>query len=129
VVIVFGGLGPTSDDLTAEAVTRLAGGSLVQHEPSYLRLVDFYNKRQREVTSAALKQVLVPSIAEVYLNEVGMAPAFSFRFEKAVFYCLPGVPREMKWLFEKYVLPAILPSESEILTRTWACLGIWESDL
>jgi len=129
VVICFGGLGPTSDDKTAEAVATLVGGDIVIHEPSKKKMLEFYKERGRQVLPAAMKQVHFPEKSEALPNEKGMAPGFTVRHKKCQFFFLPGVPMEMKTMFAQEVLPRMKVGDAEILSHQWKCLGIWESEL
>lgn len=133
VVVVFGGLGPTSDDRTAECVARLLETKVVEHLPSKERLIKFYEQRARPITTQALKQILYPETAVPMLNLKGMAPGFHCHFGRAEFFFLPGVPAEMKALFSDNVLPFIQERSGgkagKVWSQTWRCLGIWESDL
>ncbi|MFM8313760.1 MAG: CinA family nicotinamide mononucleotide deamidase-related protein [Deltaproteobacteria bacterium] len=130
-VIVFGGLGPTSDDKTAECVGRLLGCRIVEHLSSKEKLFSFLKKRGREVTPATLKQILYPEATEVIPNSKGLAPGFYFQFQKATLFFLPGVPMEMEAMFEETVLPNIrnLFRVSKLWSNTWRCLGIHESQV
>lgn len=128
-VICFGGLGPTSDDKTAEAVASLVGGDVIVHEPSKAKMLEFYKSRGRTVLPAALKQVHYPEKSEPLPNAKGMAPGFTVRFKKAQFFFLPGVPMEMKTMFEQEVLPRMKLGDAELFSHQWKCLGIWESEL
>ncbi len=134
-VVCFGGLGPTSDDKTAECVSRLLGGKLLEHAPSKERMLKYYAERNREVTSQSLKQVLFPEGATALPNSKGMAPGFQCEIDNCCLFFLPGVPYEMKTMFTEHVMPKIqnrLATEMgsrEILSHVWRCLGIWESEL
>lgn len=128
-VICFGGLGPTSDDKTAEAVSKVIGGGVAEHGDSKARLLKFYEARGREVTSQALKQILYPTKSEPLLNTAGMAPGFHCRIGNCAFYFLPGVPREMKTIFFEHIKPRLVADAAEIETRVFRCIGIWESEL
>jgi nicotinamide-nucleotide amidase len=137
VVVCFGGLGPTSDDKTAECIASLLSCDLVTHAESRDKMVEFYAKRKRPVTPQALKQVLYPKLATPLPNSNGMAPGFSFGLGTALFFFLPGVPSEMKRMFDDHVLPEIKRrgrergkgAAGEIHHQTWRCLEIFESDL
>lgn len=135
VAVVFGGLGPTSDDKTAEAVSLLLECRTVEHPASKERLIRFYTQRGREITQPALKQVLYPEKCQAIPNLRGMAPGFVCEFNKALFFFLPGVPGEMKEMFVNEVLPKIRERAAkggaavDLLSHTWRCLGIWESEL
>ncbi len=134
VVICFGGLGPTSDDKTAEVVAKFLGGTLAEDPESVTRLKAFLSKRGRTETPQVRKQVQVPVGARALLNTVGLAPGFSFRYGETDFYFLPGVPIEMKAMFTDRVLPELgarlLEQGAETLfAHTWKCLGVPESEL
>jgi nicotinamide-nucleotide amidase len=132
VVAVFGGLGPTSDDKTAECVAKLLECKLVDHIPSREKMVRYYEQRKRTVTPQALKQVLYPEKASALANLNGMAPGFRCQIGKATFFFHPGVPSEMRNMFTEYVLPYVREktgNAGEIASQTWRCLGIFESDL
>jgi len=136
VIVCFGGLGPTSDDKTAECVATLLGSDLAQHAPSKAHLERVYRERGREVTASALKQILYPQKARPLPNSTGMAPGFAAEIGKALCFFLPGVPAEMKPMFTDHVLPALrerarsrgVPA-GQIFSHVWRCLKIWESEL
>lgn len=107
VVLVSGGLGPTSDDLTAEVAAQAMGVSLVLHEGALAALRERFAVRGLTVTENNMKQVLVPAGSEVVLNPAGSAPMFILRLGKAVLFFLPGVPREYRALVQTAVLPRI----------------------
>lgn len=132
IVVVFGGLGPTTDDKTAECVAKMLGTTLVEHEPSKSRLYERYKELERTVNEHSLKQVLYPKAAEPLPNTKGMAPGFRCPFGEAIFFFLPGVPLEMRAMFENSVLSYVkekLPAAIRIWSRTWKLLGIGESDV
>lgn len=135
VAFVFGGLGPTSDDKTAEVVARLLGSKIITHEPSKERMLAYYKLRNRPVNEASFKQVLYPEKTSPLANKEGMAPGFHCRLENCDLFFLPGVPREMKAMFDQEVIPQvekIWATEKvgpAILAHTWKCLGIFESEL
>ncbi len=105
-VVSTGGLGPTSDDLTAEAVARAAGVPLVLHAPSLDRIQAYYAATGREMPVSNAKQAELPAGAEVLPNARGTAPGFLARVGAAAVLCMPGVPREMKAMFDD-ALPAL----------------------
>ena len=107
VVLVSGGLGPTTDDLTAEVAAEAAGVPLVIHEPALEALRKRFAVRGLTVTENNIKQVKVPQGAEVVLNPAGSAPMFVLRLGKALAFFLPGVPREYRALVETAVLPRL----------------------
>ena len=105
VVITGGGIGPTEDDLTREAVAKVFGVDVVTHEESLRDLRDRYQRRGFIVTKNNEKQAQIPSGAKVVKNPNGTAPAFIMEGETATVICLPGVPFEMKWLMTQEVIP------------------------
>ncbi len=131
VVICFGGLGPTSDDKTAAAVAQLLGCELVEHAQSKTQLLALLKERGREVTPQVLKQVVHPRLSAPFLNTNGLAPGFGFILNNCHFFFLPGVPSEMRRMFQNDVLPALTENESRspLLVRTWKCFGLPESEL
>lgn len=132
IAVCFGGLGPTSDDITASTIAELLKKPLITDEPSKTRLIAYLEARSRKVTPPTLKQVVVPDGTQVIPNFVGLAPGFSFRHNQCHFFFLPGVPSEMKPMFENWVLPAIkniLPHQAEVESIVWRCIGIVESEV
>lgn len=130
VVVVSGGLGPTSDDLTAACAAQLVDSKLVLHQPTVERLQARWARRGRPMPLGGEKQALVPEAAEVMPNEVGSAPAFRLRVGRAWLYFFAGVPAEFRHLSETHLLPFIgSMSASASLTRTLRCVGRTESEL
>jgi nicotinamide-nucleotide amidase len=133
-VICFGGLGPTSDDRTAQCAADALGVQLVDDPTSMERLLAFAKKRNRSMTPQLLKQVKHPAGTGVLPNTVGLAPGFSCRIGTARFFFLPGVPAEMKPMFLASVLPELerellILGGEKFLSRVWKCIGIPESEL
>ncbi len=107
IVMVTGGLGPTSDDRTALAAANAAGVGL-EHDPETLRRIQRrWVERGTEMPASNRKQAEVPAGAAVFANPVGTAPGFSVQVNGCRFFFLPGVPGEMKRLFEDAVLREI----------------------
>ena len=109
VVIVTGGLGPTTDDLTAECAASTAGVDLVRHEPSLESIRRRFATLGRTMSPSNEKQADVPRGADVLGNPVGTAPAFCLTILGAQCYFVPGVPREMMHIFEALITPRIGP--------------------
>lgn len=103
-VLVTGGLGPTQDDITRDAVARLAGVELVHHPEIAESLHAWFAARGRDMPANNLRQADLPAGARV-LERVGTAPGFAIEVGDAVVYCMPGVPREMVVMFDRDVLP------------------------
>ncbi|NBX75316.1 MAG: CinA family nicotinamide mononucleotide deamidase-related protein [Proteobacteria bacterium] len=130
--ICFGGLGPTSDDITAACVSELLGVPLEVNEAAKTRLIEYLSARKRQVTEQTLKQVAIPRTVEVIPNYAGLAPGFSFSYQGCHFFFLPGVPDEMKPMFSASVLPKLVslaPPQGQVESFLWRCIGIVESEL
>ncbi len=136
VLIVTGGLGPTSDDLTREALAEVLGLEMMEDEAALRAIEDFFASRQRVMAEANRKQALVPAGADVLDNPNGTAPGLylpprlSGAFNCAVFL-LPGPPRELYPMFEKEVVPRLqalggIEEPPECLELKFS--GIGESD-
>jgi nicotinamide-nucleotide amidase len=131
IAIVTGGLGPTSDDLTAEAAARAAGATL-ELNPSALQSVEnFFNARQRTMNAASRKQAFLPAGAECLQNPSGTAPGFRLKIGKCIFFFLPGVPGEMRRMVSDIVLPQIIEIIGDkrlfYRARTLSTFGLTES--
>ncbi len=109
VLVVTGGLGPTTDDLTAEAAARAAGVGLVRHEPSLEAIRRRFAAAGREMSPANAKQADLPEGARALENPVGTAPGFALALGSCHGFFLPGVPHEMKRLFADSVQPLVGP--------------------
>ncbi len=105
-VLVTGGLGPTQDDLTRDAVAALAGVALERDERLVAHLDRFFRDRGREMPVANLRQADLPAGARV-LDPVGTAAGFALEVAGATVYCLPGVPREMAPMADADVVPEL----------------------
>ncbi len=110
VVVVTGGLGPTQDDVTAEAAARAAGVELWQ-DPEALESVKlFFRKLKRGMSPSNRKQAMMPTGAQCLPNNHGTAPGFMLTIDDCRFYFMPGVPAEMKHMLDESVIPDILQS-------------------
>jgi nicotinamide-nucleotide amidase len=131
--IVSGGLGPTSDDLTAACAAQAAGVPMRRHEPwlDHLRARWAKIRPNEQMPANNLRQAEVPETAEVLGNPYGSAPSFSLRIDRCVFFFLPGVPREYHSLMEELVLPRLLQATGNAVLRSriLQCFGVTESKL
>jgi len=148
VVLVSGGLGPTRDDLTIEVLADTFGLELVLHEPSLEALRGFFARFGREMAAINEKQAWFPEGAEVLDNPIGTAPGTMLAVPSdglqvaagerspsggsALFFCMPGVPRELYKMMDEQVLPRIA-SRRRVVSWVRASLlrtfGIGESNL
>lgn len=127
--ICTGGLGPTIDDLTAEAVSIAAGLPLQFDEQAFSQIQDYYACRQRLMPEANRKQAMLPETSQRIDNALGTAPGFALQFKRCWFVFLPGVPSEMMAMFQCWVkaqLPQRFSLQADCLV-TLRSLGIGES--
>ena len=102
-----GGLGPTMDDCTREAVAQATGHRLGRRKEALEGLTARLAQWGRRPNTGQLRQALIPSGAIVLKNPVGSAPGFCLRWKKALIISLPGVPREMEEMMCEEVLPLL----------------------
>lgn len=105
VVITSGGLGPTQDDLTREVIAEATGRELVKDPDLIKQMHDRFRSRGFVMTPNNERQAYIPKDAITVHNPNGTAPSFIVEDPKSVIYALPGVPFEMKWLFDNEVSP------------------------
>lgn len=137
VVVATGGLGPTADDLTRDALAALSGAALVRDETSLEHIRGLFTCRGHEMPERNAVQADFPLGATPIPNEYGTAPGIDVRLEPTVgtpcaVFALPGVPAEMKPMWNDYVAPAIAalrPAGRVIRHRRIKCFGVGESQL
>ncbi|MGZ8159487.1 MAG: competence/damage-inducible protein A [Methylobacter sp.] len=105
--ICTGGLGPTSDDLTAEAVAKAFGLPLEFDAVAFEQIKRFFALRNRDMPESNHKQAMLPKGAERIDNAWGTAPGFSLQAGRCWFAFVPGVPMEMRHLFLESILPTL----------------------
>jgi nicotinamide-nucleotide amidase len=107
-VIATGGLGPTQDDLTREALAQAADVPLVLHEPSLEHIRQMFARRGRQMTERNRVQALFPAGAEPIPNPLGTAPGIWMTVGQCTVVAMPGVPSEMFAMFDAQVKPRLL---------------------
>lgn len=128
-MLVFtGGLGPTEDDLTKEIVCETLGIKQVLDTKSLNMIKDFFKKINVEMTENNIKQAFIPEGSTILTNEIGTAPGVFLKQHNKIIILLPGPPREMKLMFEKYAYP-LLKQNDIIKSRVIKTIGIGESSL
>ncbi|MBB1201651.1 nicotinamide mononucleotide deamidase-related protein YfaY [Enterobacteriaceae bacterium 89] len=132
ILIVNGGLGPTSDDLSALAAATAKGEGLVLHEEWLSQMERFFNERGRVMAPSNRKQAEIPASAELIDNPVGTACGFAVQLNRCLMFFTPGVPSEFKVMVADQILPRIrerfqLPEPPLCLRLT--TFGRSESDL
>ncbi len=107
VILVNGGLGPTTDDLSAEALARALGEALVEDKDWHRHLLGLFKKNNRKIPQNMFKQCLMPASAIPVHNAEGTAPGFRAKLNNAWLFFTPGVPVEFKTMIEKEFIPFI----------------------
>lgn len=118
VVITSGGLGPTQDDLTREVVAEVTGRKLILHQPFLEQIMHRFRSRGFIMTPNNERQAYMPEGAIPVTNPNGTAPSFIVEAPRGSIFVLPGVPFELKWLFDNEVAPYLRRkfSLNEIIT-------------
>jgi nicotinamide-nucleotide amidase len=132
VVITTGGLGPTVDDVTREAVAAATDRDLVFDEELLQEIACFFARRNYQMTDNNRKQATIPAGALIIHNPVGTAPSFAVEHHGHLIISLPGVPHEMRHLMESEVLPLLQQRfglKGIIRSRILHTCGIGESTI
>ncbi len=131
IILVTGGLGPTVDDITREAVADATGRPLEQRPELVEHLEALFARWQRKPTANNMRQTYLPQGAKVLSNPIGTAPGFIVETNSGTIICMPGVPREMKQMLTEQVLPYLrqrMGQESGVIvTRILHTVGLGES--
>jgi len=128
VILITGGLGPTSDDFTRDVVAELCDRPLVRDEAVAAAISDRFRKRGIHKPRSVEVQSLVPVGATVLPNPHGTAPGLFLTHAGCRLYLLPGPPRELKPMFEQHVLPQ-LPAVAALDCRVLKVAGLGESQV
>ncbi|MCS1351236.1 competence/damage-inducible protein A [Mechercharimyces sp. CAU 1602] len=131
-VILTGGLGPTEDDLTKEAVAAMLNIPLVEHAPSLERIETMFRKFGRTMPPANRKQALMFKDGIVFENRRGTAPGMGVTHKGVTYILMPGPPHELKAMFERTVRPylvGLLPQAHVVHSKVLRFYAIGESHL
>jgi len=132
IALVSGGLGPTRDDLTTDALAEAFGLELILDEASLEGIRSLFHAHGREMTENNVSQARFPEGADILPNPLGTAPGFSIAQGSTRFFCLPGVPNEMTRMMDEQVLPRIEAMRGEglaVRARLLRTFGMGESTL
>ena len=134
IIIVTGGLGPTNDDITKKTLCEVYGSTLIENKESLDNISKIFKKRGLELTKKNIEQALVPDKCKVLNNEFGTAPGMAFYEDNTLLISLPGVPYEMKSLFEDKCISHIkqkfkLPYIYQKTIKTTGIGESWLSDI
>jgi nicotinamide-nucleotide amidase len=131
-VVMSGGLGPTQDDLTREALAAVVGEPLVEDAESLAAIEAMFARRNRVMAERNRVQAMLPRGASPLPNRVGTAPGIWLDWQNTTFVCLPGVPHEMKIMFDEQVVPRLRARGAGgrvIVHRVVNMFGRGESDI
>ena len=124
-IIICGGLGPTHDDITREAIAEIMGVDLEMNDEVALVIEQMFTARGRRMPQNNLRQAMVPVGAKIIEQRRGTAPGLICEVGKKVMYAVPGVPFELYEMFERAILPDLLVRSGEAsviksrVLRTW----------
>lgn len=131
-LIFTGGLGPTKDDLTKETIAKALGTGLSMDGEALESIKAYFQKTKRQMTPNNEKQALILEGSASLKNENGMAPGMFLKKDDISYMLLPGPPSEMRPMFSKYGIPAILGTlkrKEIIYSRVLRFFGIGEAQL
>ena len=104
ILIINGGLGPTIDDMTAQALANAANVSITEHPDAIAHLLDWCERRNYELNAPNRKQAMLPQGCDIIANETGSAVGFSMNINGCQIYTTPGVPSELKHMLTHEIL-------------------------
>lgn len=130
-IFITGGLGPTNDDITKEVLTEYFKTQLVFNEIVYENMEVYLKKSNTVINKNNYNQALVPASSKIFINKYGTAPGMMFESGDKYVFSLPGVPVEMKYIFEYEIIPFLKKTfiKSRIIHKTLLVVDLPESML
>ncbi len=128
-VLVTGGLGPTADDLTRHGLADAMAAELVLDEKALATLEAFFRRRGRRMVPTNRVQAMFPAGSRAIENQAGTAQGIAARLGGADVYVMPGVPHEMRWIFENRIAGELPSAPNAIVERVVHAFGTGESDM
>lgn len=131
-IIITGGIGPTQDDITREALCAATGLAMEFSEEYADHLRDWWERRGREMPESNLQQAEHPAGAELLPNPKGTAPGLALEYDGTLIFCVPGVPAEMELLLHTHLIPRLSSAAGDDAVLTSRLLRTWgrsESDV
>jgi len=132
VLVITGGLGPTTDDITSECISVAIGDVCVAFDAAVAHLKTWYEDRNRPMPISNLKQTFFPSSATLIPNALGTAMGSYVWFGDTLIVSLPGVPSEMKQMMVSFVMPFLEMSfyvTKDFFYKEYSCFGLGESEI
>lgn len=130
-ILVTGGLGPTDDDLTRQAFAKFLGVELKLEDELLEKIQDFFSRRNLQMPEKTKVQAYIPAGAKALANNLGTAPGIMAKYKGKLFFALPGVPLEMKQMFEESVFAELkrFAGKQAVVTLKLKCFGTGESSI
>ncbi len=131
VVLTTGGLGPTDDDLTRQAFAKFLGTELQLQNELLQKIQNLFVKRNMQMPEKNKVQAYIPAGAKALANNLGTAPGIIAQVKSKLLIAMPGVPSEMKQMFEESVVGELkrFATEQALVMRKLKCIGAGESDI
>lgn len=131
VILVTGGLGPTDDDVTRQALSKFLGAKLEAQEELLEKIREYFIHRNLQLPERTKVQACIPSGTRALVNSLGTAPGIRAERQGRLFFAMPGVPSEMKQMFEELVFDDIkrLAGGQFFAVRKLKCFGSGESHI
>jgi nicotinamide-nucleotide amidase len=129
VILMTGGLGPTSDDITRVTLSEYFQTRLVFNDEIFNQIQELLKHRNRPINQFNRDQALIPESAKIFLNKLGSAPGLCFENNNKVLIAMPGVPYEMKEIMATYIIPFLQEriKDEVFISKNIRTVGIPES--
>jgi len=124
-VLICGGLGPTQDDLTRDAIAELMGVPLVRQMDLAEHIATMFRSRLRDMPQNNLRQADIPEGGDAIPNPIGTAPGLCCPVDGKVVYAVPGVPYEMQLMVTEHVVPDLLRRSGQVAAIVSRSLKTW----
>jgi nicotinamide-nucleotide amidase len=124
-VLICGGLGPTQDDLTRDAIAELMGVPLVRQMDLAEHIATMFRSRLRDMPQNNLRQADIPEGGDAIPNPIGTAPGLCCPVDGKIVYAVPGVPYEMQRMVTEHVLPDLLRRSGQVAAIVSRSLKTW----
>jgi len=131
IILITGGLGPTKDDITKSTIAEYFNVPLVRNQQALDNVAQIFAKYNRPLLDVNIRQADVPQNCEIILNNNGTAPGMWFNEQGKIYISMPGVPHEMMYMMEEFVIPKLRQTLSlpVIIHKTVLTVGEGESFL